>query len=154
MNREIQQMVETKKSVYLLDPNEIISAYRREVADIEGYHGRELLELLQNAVDELESATDKFVHIELSGNILKFSNNGSVFTTAGITSLMYTNFSPKFNNRRYIGNKGTGFRSVLNWSNSVKIFSGSLSVKFSADSADELLCELLKAENITAFKKQ
>jgi hypothetical protein len=154
MNSEISKMLKTKKAVYLLDPNEILSAYRREIAEIEGYHGRELLELLQNAVDELESATDKFVCIELAGNTLRFSNNGNVFTKDGITSLMYTNLSPKFNNHKYIGNKGTGFRSVLNWSDRIRIYSGSLSIEFSAASAAEFLDDLLEEKNVFDYKAE
>lgn len=152
MNDVILNKIETMKDVYFIDPNRILQDYRKETAEIEGYHGRELLELLQNAVDELETATKRYVCIELSGNTLRFSNNGSLFSEAGITSLMYSNLSPKHNTHKYIGNKGTGFRSVLNWANCVRIYSGDLSIEFSTECAEELLNELLSKEAIKSYQ--
>lgn len=152
MNDIILKKIETMKGVYFLDPNRILQDFRKEIAEIEGYHGRELLELLQNAVDEIDTATNRYVCIELSGNILRLSNNGSVFSEAGITSLMYSNLSPKHNAHKYIGNKGTGFRSVLNWANCVRIYSGDLSIEFSSACAEELLSELLTNDVIKNYK--
>jgi len=152
MNDIILEKIETMKGVYYIDPNRILQDYRKETAEIEGYHGRELLELLQNAVDEIDAAANRYICIELSGNILKLSNNGSVFSEAGITSLMYSNLSPKYNAHKYIGNKGTGFRSVLNWANRVRIYSGDLSIEFSSDCAEEFLNELLDNDNIKKYK--
>ncbi|MDF2609659.1 MAG: hypothetical protein K0R92_1133 [Lachnospiraceae bacterium] len=152
MNDIILKKIETMKGVYYIDPNRILQDFRKETAEIEGYHGRELLELLQNAVDEIDSATKRYVCIELSGNKLRLSNNGSVFSEAGITSLMYSNLSPKHNSHKYIGNKGTGFRSVLNWANCVRIYSGDLSIEFSTNCAEELLNELLTNDGIKNYK--
>ena len=53
MNDKVTRQIETMKRGYILDPNRILADYRKEIAEIRGYHGRELLELLQNAVDEL-----------------------------------------------------------------------------------------------------
>lgn len=152
MNDIILKKIETMKGVYSIDPNRILQDFRKETAEIEGYHGRELLELLQNAVDEIDVAPNRYVSIELSGNILRLSNNGSVFSEAGITSLMYSNLSPKHNTHKYIGNKGTGFRSVLNWANSVRIYSGDLSIEFSSKCAEELLSELLTNDSVKNYK--
>lgn len=152
MNDIILNKIETMKGVYSIDPNRILQDYRKEKAEIEGYHGRELLELLQNAVDEIDTATNRYVCIELSGNILRLSNNGSVFSEAGVTSLMYSNLSPKHSAYKYIGNKGTGFRSVLNWANYVRIYSGDLSIEFSSDSAEEFMSELLINDSIKNYK--
>ena len=43
--------------------------------------------MLQNAVDELTDNCERSVEIELCGNVLKFSNNGNVFTEDGIISM-------------------------------------------------------------------
>ncbi len=143
INDRVKKQIDIMRGVYISDPNRILSDYRRESAEIQGYHGRELLELLQNAVDELGENTDeRIVHISLSNGILKICNNGNPFTFDGFISLMYSNLSPKHNKSEYIGNKGTGFRSILNWSNSVRIYSGDLSVEFSKKYADEMLAEL------------
>jgi len=152
MNDIIIKKIEARKRGYLNEPELILQGFRDETNEIEGYHGRELLELLQNAVDELGAATNRHVCIELSGNILRFSNNGSVFSQDGITSLMYSHLSPKHNDQTYIGNKGTGFRSVLNWANGVRIYSGDLSIEFNPVFAEELLNELLKDENIKNYQ--
>ena len=131
MNDKVTRQVETMKQGYILDPNRILADYRKETAEIRGYHGRELLELLQNAVDELDGTSDRSVSVVLRDNVLTISNNGIVFTFEGFISLMYSNLSPKHNKNEYIGNKGTGFRSILNWADCVRIYSGDLSVEFS-----------------------
>ncbi|MCL2007260.1 MAG: DUF3883 domain-containing protein [Treponema sp.] len=148
INIEIRKMLDIRKEGYIHDPNLILVDYNREVADLKGYHGRELLELLQNAVDELDSTKDKSIKIELDKNVLSFSNNGNVFTKEGIRSLLYSNHSPKYDKHHYIGNKGTGFRSVLNWSDKIKIYSGELSIEFCPENAASLLAEFKKNDNV------
>jgi len=44
---------------------------------------------------------------------------------------MKSNLSPKRENQNTIGQKGLGFRSLLNWSNDISIFSNGLSIRFS-----------------------
>jgi len=139
---------------YVNNPKRILSDFNKENAEIEGYHGRELLELLQNAVDELMDSCDRAVKIEIFGNILRFSNNGNVFSEEGIISILYSHLSPKHNKNEYIGNKGTGFRSVLNWAESIRIYSGNLSVEFSQHNADEMLIELLEHESVRDYKEK
>jgi hypothetical protein len=153
MNDKVTHAIDTMKKGYALDPNRILADYRKETAEIRGYHGRELLELLQNAVDELGGTDDRSVAIILKDNVLTISNNGSVFTFEGFISLMYSNLSPKHNKNDYIGNKGTGFRSILNWADRVRIYSGDLSVEFSEIHARETLTELLENANVAEFCK-
>jgi len=154
MSYDINEILEEKKTSYLQNPKLIHSDYNKEEAEIKGYHGRELLELLQNAVDELASTDKKYVCIKFDGNMLIFSNNGNEFSKEGVESLLYANLSPKHNKPNYIGDKGTGFRSILNWSNSIRIYSGSLSIEFSSDNAKELLIELLKSEKVRCYKDE
>lgn len=129
-----------------------------QTRDVKGYHGRELLELLQNADDaykvHLETTkTDKnknvSVLIEYKGNILTVSNTGTTFDNDGIKSIVQGNNSPKGSS--LIGNKGTGFRSVLNWVNKVQIFSGNFNLEFSEEFALE---EFQKIKKSTQIKKQ
>lgn len=154
MNDIVLQKSAILQTGYINDPNRILQDYRKEISEIEGYHGRELLELLQNAVDELTNNCERAVKVELCGNILRFSNNGNIFTEDGITSIMYTNISPKYNKSQYIGNKGTGFRSVLNWAKNIRIYSGDLSVEFSPQQSDVMLAELLKYDSVKKFKEK
>ena len=151
MNERILQAIDTMKQGYILDPNRILADYRKETAEIKGYHGRELLELLQNAVDELAGTENRSVYISLNDGLLTICNNGNVFSYDGFISLMYSNLSPKHNKAEYIGNKGTGFRSILNWAKSVRIYSGALSVEFSDRYAEDMLKNLLKHESVKTF---
>jgi hypothetical protein len=152
MNTIIEKYIQTLQQGYIHDPNRILQDYHKEIKEIEGYRGRELLELLQNAVDELDDADEKCVCIELTGKTLTVSNNGNVFSEAGVVSLMYSDLSPKYNDSNYIGNKGTGFRSILNWAESVCIFSGTLSIGFNPEYADEQLYILLNNQNVLQYR--
>ncbi len=67
---------------------------------------------------------------------MKVANTGTFFDEAGIKAIVQGNNSPKKGG--YIGNKGTGFRSVLNWANRINIFSGEFAVEFSKNIASDL----------------
>jgi len=125
--------------------NEDIEELSRDLSieenDVNSYHGREVLELLQNVDDAYElsiqtkTATSP-VEAEISfiDGILKISNTGTSFTLEGIKSIVLGHLSTK--DKTLIGNKGSGFRSILNWSNDIKIYSGKYSVRFSREYAD------------------
>lgn len=119
-------------------------AYRREIDRSKGYHGRQLLELLQNADDEAENIENPSVLIKLEQDRLIIANNGTPFSKEGILSLMYSDNSPKIKRQKKIGYKGLGFRSVLNWSQSIGIKSGPFSIEFSKDNAIGFFKSLLQ----------
>jgi hypothetical protein len=119
-------------------------AYRREIESSKEYHGRQLLELLQNADDEAENTKKPSVLIKLEQDRLIIANNGTPFSEDGILSLMYSNNSPKVKRQKKIGYKGLGFRSILNWSHSIWIKSGPFSIEFSKDNAKGFLDKLLE----------
>lgn len=110
----------------------MVSAYKEEQSINNDYRGRQLLELIQNADD----AGSAYVSISLDteSRILRIENEGDPFTTEGYRSLMIPNLSSK-RKKKYIGNKGLGFRSILNWSNKVTINSGGVVVVFSRELA-------------------
>ncbi|MCQ2588281.1 MAG: DUF3883 domain-containing protein [Treponema sp.] len=115
----------------------LIAENNIEKRDIKGYHGREILELLQNADDAYQKSIelgekpedDLEVVITYKKNTLSITNSGTYFDKAGIKAIVQGNNSPK--QGKYIGSKGTGFRSILNWADSVKILSGGFNVEFS-----------------------
>lgn len=119
-----------------------------EKNDIGGYHGREILELLQNADDAYQKSIDLGekpacelqVTISYKAGILSVSNTGTSFDEDGILAIVQGNNSPK--RGRYIGNKGTGFRSVLNWTSRVRIYSGEYAVEFSEEIAGTVFEEI------------
>ncbi|MFC1502582.1 sacsin N-terminal ATP-binding-like domain-containing protein, partial [bacterium] len=122
----------------------MIGAYRREIERSKEYHGRQLLELLQNADDEAEHTDNPSVLIKLKQDRLIIMNNGTPFSEDGILSLMYSDISPKIRRKGKIGYKGLGFRSILNWSHSIWIKSGQFSIEFSRDNAIGFLKSLLE----------
>lgn len=123
----------------------LIGQYNAELGDIYGYHGREILELLQNADDAYQKSIDSGykpkeplkVLITYRNNILTVQNTGTTFDEAGVVAVTQGRNSSK--NGNYIGNKGTGFRSLLNWADDIEIHSGYYHIKFSEKIANEIL---------------
>ena len=135
--KSILKETENQKNVYLSDNSRIVADYNNELETIKAYNGRQLLELLQNADDEL--ADEVFIDINTNKNILVIANKGTdckPFTVGGIKSLMVANFSPK-TTKKYIGSKGLGFRSIVNWSNKVTVNSQNTDIKFSREIAEK-----------------
>ena len=128
-------------------PNELdnlISVNNVEKRDVRGYHGREILELLQNADDAYQKLINSGekpgckleINISFFNNILTVSNTGTFFDNDGVKAIVQGNNSPKKGN--FIGSKGTGFRSVLNWATSVQINSGDFHIQFSEEFAKKI----------------
>ena len=127
-----------------------------ETGTILGYHGREILELLQNADDAYTLYLKQHPNAEIpkegipvlfeyKNKKLRVSNYGAPFDIESITSLSQGNNSTK-DRGEFIGNKGIGFRALLNWCDDIKIFSGDFSVHFSSEIAKKYL-EDLKSKN-------
>ena len=139
---------------------ELISENNIEKRDIKGYHGREILELLQNADDAYQKSIDLKncpkselnVEINYIDDWLKISNTGTFFDEDGIKAIVQGNNSPK--KGKYIGNKGTGFRSILNWADEVKIYSGEFAVRFSNEIAHKVFESIKDKEQIVKQLKK
>ena len=140
MREYIEECIKTRIQVYKSDEKLIKADYNLECEKIQDYHGRELLELIQNADDALNDIDNSNqVMISFSNNYLTISNNGKPFTKAGIDSLMHAHLSQKSEEKGLIGNKGTGFRSILGWAEEVKIHSDDLHIRFSPEYAQTIL---------------
>lgn len=139
---------------------ELIHENHVEKRDVIGYHGREILELLQNADDAYQKSIDQgyrpsddlIVEISYIDDCLKISNTGTFFDEDGIMAIVQGNNSPK--KGKYIGNKGTGFRSILNWASSVRIFSGEYAVEFSMSYAKEIFDTIKETPQIAKQLKK
>lgn len=119
-------------------PAHLIGEYRREKQYREEYLGREVLELLQNANDaNALSGTSGRTKIVIVDGFLLAANTGRPFTVGGLESLMTSNNSPKLGNRAFVGNRGLGFRALLNWTDFVFISSGGLNVGFDRQASVE-----------------
>ncbi len=127
--------------IYQIQPQQIVRDYNAAEENRNEYAGREILELLQNAVDQKDPQKAQKVEFKLDGNRLSISNTGIPFDAAGIESIMMPNISSKRNKPEFIGNKGLGFRSILNWAEEIRIYSTGLSVAFSAAIARDFFAE-------------
>ena len=134
----------------------LTSDFHADEARMIGYKGREMLELLQNVDDEYErlcqanpdkKGLEVSCLIEYKDNVLRVCNTGTVFDEDGINSICQAATSNK--GEKYIGQKGIGFRAILNWAKEVHIYSGNYSVGFSEEFADEKLKEIaIKSESV------
>ncbi len=119
------------------DDDEITATFNREKETIDGYNGRQLLELIQNADDA--QSDQVLVELNTQEQTLIIANKGDncdPFSVEGIKSLLLANLSPKISND-YIGNKGLGFRSIINWSDKITINTQNVDIAFSQDIAVE-----------------
>jgi hypothetical protein len=132
----------------------MVSAFNREVETEKEYNGRQLLELLQNADDE--KSEEVRIDLDTSNNVLTISNRGdncTTFSDKGIRSLMISNLSTK-TSKKFIGNKGLGFRSIINWSESIIINSNNLDIEFSNEIVNEVFDELFSLEDRKSIRKE
>lgn len=96
------------------------------------YNGRQILELLQNvddACEELKTKDEVVVKFTFKDNILEVGNTGTAFSDETIERVCLGRASEKSSKK--IGNKGTGFRSLLNDAEWIEIHSGNRSIRFS-----------------------
>ncbi len=130
---------------YQLRPKKLIADYYGERKIVRDYQGREILELLQNANDAAaEKGIAGRVAIRLLKDGLIIANTGRLFTSEGVESLCIADLSPKrFNKRNLIGQKGLGFRAILNWSHHPIIISGSLSLTYSLNKIRQVYEKIL-----------
>lgn len=128
----------------------LFSDYEEENKTIKDYNGRQILELLQNADDESSSEVE--IDFSSSERLLIVSNIGTPFSEKGFESLLLPNNSPKKSKKKYIGNKGLGFRSILNWAERVEIISNGCSVKFSREIAQRVV-ETELSEQLSEIQK-
>lgn len=117
-----------------------------ELDMMQEYSGRELYEMIQNADDEgsqkveLQLGDDKVFHIKNWGD--------RPFTEGGMYSIMRSFSSVKTGSEysnsavKPIGNKGLGFRSLLNWGDEITIHSNGVKCSFSENIAKNKWDEL------------
>ena len=152
VNDFVSEKVKKAKEGYKCNPETIIRDFRIENESTNGYLGRQVLELLQNAVDEMHDYEgNRQVKITFSENKLVVSNTGNTFTEDGILSLMRSHLSPKYEKNNYIGKKGTGFKSILSWAKEIRIYSESLSISYSENYVNKIKEELFQIREIDEF---
>ena len=124
----LERKARAQLALYRSEPNRMLSDFNRERELIGEYNGRQLLEMLQNADDQ--GSKRVLVEWDEAARRLVISNEGAPFSAQGFESLMLSNLSTKTGGG-YIGNKGLGFRSIVNWASEIAISSGGLHARFS-----------------------
>ncbi|CAH0140785.1 MULTISPECIES: DUF3883 domain-containing protein [unclassified Pedobacter] len=132
--QEILDLIEVSRNTYAGMPLRITADYDNEKGLISAYNGRQILEMLQNADDA--GANKVQIKLDIEKTELTISNSGEPFNKGGVQSLMLAGASKK-TKKSYIGNKGLGFRSVLNWSDLVEIDTNGCVLSFSQEIAKE-----------------
>lgn len=140
MKNFVEELIIKKRKRYQDDYNEMLGDYNRELETIKGYNGRQILELLQNCDDE--GSDEILISLDKEAQTISISNNGQPFSQKGYRSLFIANLSSKTSKRKYIGNKGLGFRSIINWSDSIEIQSANLLLKYSEENRVKVYNEL------------
>jgi len=138
----------------LRNPNELISWFNIEKQTNQGYNGRQLLELFQNCEDE--EASKVRILLDTENCLLEISNDGNVpFSIKGYDSIFYPGLSSKVSSG-YIGNKGLGFRSIINWADEISIISNDFKVVFNSDFRKEILLNKIgySESDIVAIRKE
>jgi len=120
-----------KRTNLLRDSDQLLKEYNEENEIINGYNGRQVLELLQNCDDQ--GSTEVLIKLEQESNTITISNNGIPFSQRGYKSLFMPFRSSKISKKDYIGNKGLGFRSIINWSEKLEILSNDISLVYSQE---------------------
>ncbi len=142
----IKQQIETEIqkifNKYLASADEINSDYNRENDFAKDYEGRQLFELLQNADDETEKNVGK-LKIFFQDGLLRVSNTGTPFSFEGVKSLLRANSSPKKVRTDVIGNKGLGFRAILNWAKKIRVITNEFAIEFSKENAVEFFQKVI-----------
>lgn len=122
--------------------NELEKACSEEYELMRDYNGRQILELLQNVDDaygdkkkreSLDGNEEVEVKITYKDNVLEVGNTGTSFTKETIERLCLGRASNK--SSQNIGNKGTGFRSLLNDAEWIELYSGDFAIRFSENFA-------------------
>jgi hypothetical protein len=155
----IRELAASQIENYLRQPAELVGHFNREVSALDGYRGRQLLELLQNADDAgVDATAGCTLLLSLSRQCLIIANTGKAFSPKGLTSLVISDCSPKqLDRNRFIGCKGLGFRSILTWTERPLISSGPYEVCFDRTRAVEVVRQLANdnaavSEVVTPFK--
>ncbi|NND24123.1 MAG: DUF3883 domain-containing protein [Acidimicrobiia bacterium] len=136
----IKDLIDKNRETYKINLSRIISDFRGEKQTTNDYRGRQLLELLQNADDARTNKTH--IHLDTKNQLLRIANNGDKFDLNGIQSLLIANLSSK-HKKEFIGNKGLGFRSILNWTSKINIITREFKLTFSPEIAQQRFYEFI-----------
>ena len=106
-----------------------------------GYANRQILELTQNAADQISGTKDGSIRLHLTQDYLYCADNGEQIDEEGVRALLFSHLSPKRGTDR-IGRFGLGFKSVLGVTDAPAFLSRSGSFRWNRGQAEQQLRDL------------
>jgi len=140
----IHNLIKSTQKQYADNYSYMLRDYNQENETVKGYNGRQLLELLQNCDDE--ESKEVLIKLDQEKRQVSIHNIGTPFSEKGYRSLFISNLSSKTEQKKYIGNKGLGFRSIINWSDAIEIQSNNISLSYSEKNRKANFKELFDTE--------
>ena len=104
-----------------------------------GYAGKQIQELVQNAIDALRERPGE-IRVVLSDRALYVANDGLPFSREGVQTILHSYMSDKRGEE--IGRFGLGFKSVLEVSTSPQIYTGAWAFGFDAERSRNVLAQI------------
>jgi len=148
----LKKIVDRKRNTFQNDRDVMVSSYNQELETTEGYNGRQLLELIQNCDDE--GAEKVLITLNEESQTLHIANTGKAFSIKGYRSIITSNLSPKDDKKKFIGNKGLGFRSIVYWANEIQIHSNDILLTFSDDIREKGYNKLFSPEERAIIERE
>lgn len=150
MKKNLEIEIQKEREFFKKYPEKMVGAYNGEKRTTKDYNGRQILELIQNADDA--GSKEILIKIEKDKQILSISNQGEPFSEEGYRSLRTENLSSKLK-KKFIGNKGLGLRSILNWSDNLQIISNDIIIEFSETKREQEFDEIFNKQERLALLK-
>ena len=106
-----------------------------------GYANRQILELTQNAADQISSTKDGTIQLHLTQDYFYCADDGEQIDEEGARALLFSHLSPKRGTAR-IGRFGLGFKSVLGVTDAPEFLSRSGSFRWNREQAERQLRDI------------
>jgi len=145
----VREQREMRLLSYEAQPDDILEHANHEQDTARGgYADRQVVELVQNATDQLSDGVGGRIEVRLTNSFLYCADDGEPFDTAGVRALLFSYLSPKRGNDK-IGRFGIGFKSVLRVTSRPEVFSKAGSFRFDADWAAEQIRSVVPSADRT-----
>ena len=143
IGRYVHDESERALSAYRIQPSRVDEDANQEQDTARGgYSRRQVVELIQNASDQLAKSEGGRIGVRLTETHLYVADNGCPIDVPGVRAMMFSHLSPKRGTVE-IGRFGVGFKSVLAVTDNPSFFSHSGSFVFDRKRAAERIRALV-----------
>lgn len=152
----VSEIRDARLEAYKKVPRDILSHFNDEEAERKNYAGRPLFELLQNVEDAMSAdgtSRSRKILVRQVADVLYIANEGIPFSKVGLEALCDRSISPK-RGLDFIGSKGIGFKSALNWTDAPRILSGDIRAEFSRQRALDMITSHLDPAALAELRRE